>query len=260
MPDNANADNAIRTQLGLQAPRATATPAPAPSPAPAPAATPAEDPRLEGLLAQVELQRQDNDALRGQIGEMQSILQETQRVKTEASLQLPKEEELDGIPRVEAIRKVAEVIVKQQLGEVEGILRRMAPDLVKAKHFVEESELRTQYPGLNLEKYRPRLNQIRMQRPGLPAEEAIRLIADPRDLLPQETTPLPQDGFHVGAGRGAAPAASRPAGTSQPAADLEADLQAGLVRARQAGDRNLADVYLQKLVKGRPDVPARRTG
>ncbi len=243
-----SADAAIRQSLGLQASVVTPPAAPAAQPAQAQG-----NPELDELKAQNELLR-NQMAQMGQnmtqlMGELESRKPAVEDVK------LPTDEELDALPRTEAIKRVAEVkaieVINQRL--MPG-LRKMAGDLLETKAFADESVLKQTFPNLKIEKYRTALADKRASNPGLSALDAIRLIADPNDLTIAPSAPRSHEAVHMEArGRSTPPPVTQSQGGPS-----ESDLQAGFLKARQAGNRLQAERYLTEIMKRRPSVPANR--
>lgn len=252
MVSPAAADVAIRQSLGLPTGQVAPVPAPAGQ---QPASQQTPDQALVGEL------RAQNESLQNQIAQtnanIQALMGEMEvRKRTAEEVKLPSDEELDALPRNEAIKRVAEAkaveVINQRL--MPG-LRRMAGDLLETKAFVDEDGLRRAYPGLDVAKYRPLLNEKRASNPGLSALDAIRLIADPAELTPAAAPARSHEAVHMEArGRSGSSVVQQQSGSGP----NEADLRQKFVVARQAGNRIQAERYLTEIMKLRPDVPARR--
>lgn len=254
MPDVTTAsaaDAAIRTSLGLQASAPVVPQVPRTQQAPQ-----GPNPEVDELKTQNELLRnqmvQMNQNMTQLMGELES-----RRETSNPEVKMPTEEELEGMSRTEAIQKVAEAKVIEVINQrLMGGLRKMAGDVLEAKAFADEETLRRTFPNLKVDKYRAALAEKRASNPGLSALDAIRLIADPGDLSLAAPATRTQEAVHIESrGRSASAPVTQARGQEGPS---EGELQAGFLKARQAGNRLQAERYLTEIMKRRPDVPARR--
>jgi len=287
MPNNAveaAANRAIRTKMGL----ASGEVPPSPNPQQAPAGTPqgpaahqgtppqqAQAPapvtadqltalqnQIASMQASVEASRQQTSTQQNHIANLEGELAVLRNREDAKALQLPSDDELDELPRAEAIRRCAEVIAEQKLRVLDqkylGAFSRLASDVVTMKNSSEERMIREQFPGVDIEKYRPILEQKRAMFPQASTVDLIRLVADPKELAQQpDMTQTPQDAVHMEVGQGAGMGAG---GQGQQSREqiTEDQLREGFVNARNAGQNLQAQSYLMEIIKRRPDVPTTR--
>ena len=267
MPPDA-VDAAIRAKLGLTPPAAAPGASPVPSaasqgssPAPGQVAlfqlTEAEVNELRSAAAQNTELRTQVSALTQEVGGLMSALEERGKREDEARAKIPTDEQLDDMPRSEAIRVVAGSLVQQEVNRLIRGLGVMATDLLEVKQGQEEADIRRAYPNVNIEKYRPQIQQLKLAMPRLSTLHALKILADPRELVPSipDTTPA-SSAAPVDSGMGGSSAPLRPA--PSPNEVTEADLQRGLVQAQKSGDTRLAERYIQMILSRRTDVPADR--
>jgi hypothetical protein len=222
---------------------------PAPEAIPAPPAPPpvqVSDPRIDDLLAKVEAQNAELRALRDRKVEF-------------PKLNLPSKEQLDAMPQGEALSLLAQTLDGHMRAAVESVDRqigafateRLAPlqdNLNAVRKREAEGLLKGKFPRLDLEKYRPKFEEALRKHRTLDFESAIRLVADPADLMPADspTTPVSAPGVHVETGLPA-----RTASTPAPAPKVLSvgELMAQSREARQKGDPFLANKLQEQAIK-----------
>jgi hypothetical protein len=236
-------------------------PAPAvPVASPVPAATSGN---LDGELA---LLKNENEALKTQLvtinEQMGGLLGqlETSRNARQAEIKPPTEEELDSLPRGEAIRRTVGPMLAGLQRQLMGALGGMSEDVVRSRDFLDESAVRERFPALVFEKYRQQFRQKRNENRRLTAIEVIKLVADPADLVAVQadtTVPRPQDRrFPVDSG--VSGSGSRSAASGGDSSVTEAEIQSAIAKAREAGDVRQVERLTTELIKRRGDVPAQR--
>jgi len=267
MPDNTLVDNQMRAKIGLP-PQGTQTAVSVPAPTPVPNQPAPVADQTAALAAEIAEMRQDmvtyqQENLHNQnvISNLQSDLVTLRGKQEEQRLQLPTDEELEDLPRGEAIRKMAEAIADTKIAEQNRMfmpaMHQLVGDFVALKNESEERQVKEVFPNLNIEKYRVQLDQKRIDYPKATTNELLRLIADPVDLMPTAQSTTPNEGVHMETGL--------PTGTqthigSREVASQEAALKEGIDAARLAGNKSQSRALMMELLKLRPDVPASASG
>lgn len=226
-----------------------APPAPAPSspaapPAPpAPAPAPAQDPELLARIAQLEAENKASKSRKLDL----------------PKLNLPSREQLDAMPQGEALTLLASALDGRTTAALEAVNQqlqsfnedRLVPiqeNLNAVRKKEAEGLLASKFPRLDLEKYRPRFEAVLKKHRGLDFEEAIRLVADPADLMPAEAPKIPASASaaHVDSGLPAR-TASTPAPKEPELSSTE--LMAKAHEARRSGDPFLANRLQEQAIK-----------
>jgi hypothetical protein len=186
-------------------PAPSPTPAPSPEAPPVPTAPPAVDQKLLEAERALALARAQIDQQRAEIEERR--LEE--QVRKNRKIELPKEELWEEDPA--KARRMLTEHTKEALVQLEVDLRkefnaslvRMGADVVELRQTSSEQQVLKAFPHLQLEKYRPAW-EAKMAEKDLTAVEAMRLVADPADLMPQaapSTTPGQSPVAHMEGGR-----------------------------------------------------------
>jgi len=215
---------------------------------------------MEQTQKQLQAVLSQNNQIAARSQSLEGELAQLRENREDQSLQLPSDDELQDMPRGEAIRRVAEGIAAKQMRELEKkftpAFQRLAGDFVGLRTTVEEDNLRKRFPKLDLEKYRLQLDEKRLAFPQATLGELVQLVADPVDLmqLASDTTQTTQEDVHMETGAGASTGGGTAGGQTGGPQLSEGDLQQGLLNARQAGNKMLADRYLMEIIKRRPDV------
>lgn len=214
------------------------TPESAPSPEPAPAAIPP----APSMGFDREAVARQNVLLQQQLDQMQPELEahrQLERERKNLAVEMPSKEEFAEDPAQateRVLRNMTEVVARRNAG-IEDSLRRMGADVWNASKGTAEAEVSRKYPGLNMEKYRPAFERAMAQNPALSPVQAMKVVAEPADLIPQ-TTAAPKTPRPVAS---AAPKPGRPARAGaplhkQPKAPTVADLMRQRQEAITAGD------------------------
>jgi len=217
---------------------------------PAPAPVPAQDPDLLARIAQLEAENKANKSRKLDL----------------PRLNLPSKENLDAMPQGEALTLIAQALDGRTTAALEAVNQqlqsfnedRLVPiqeNLNAVRRKEAEVVLAGKFPRLDIEKYRPRFEAILKKHRGLDFEEAIRLVADPADLMPGEapTIPASASAAHVDSGLPAR-TASTPA--PKPPQLSSAELMAKAHEARRNGDPFLANRLQEQAIKVKLNLDA----
>ena len=178
---------------GKPAPSApNAAPPPSQPPVPAaqavPAAPVAPAPDVAALQRQLADLSASNQALNAQLQAMKV------QPPPPIQIQLPPKEQLDAMPQSELAALLAQQIAGHTMAAVQSrvdTLERqqiapLAANLNDVRKVEAEKALRGRFPRLDMEKYRPAFEAKLVQNRSLSFEDAIRLVADPADLMPAD--------------------------------------------------------------------------
>ena len=270
MPDNTSVDNQMRAKMGLPAqgtPAAVTVPAPTPAPTGTPTAAPVADPTAALVTEVAEMRQamvtyqQENLHNQNVIQNLQSDLVTLRGKQEDQKLQLPTDEELEDLPRGEAIRKMAEAIADAKIAEQNRMfmpaMHQLVGDFVALKNESEERQVKEVFPNLDIEKYRVQLDQKRIDYPKATTNELLRLIANPVDLMPAAQPTTSNEGVHMERGL---PTGNQTQTGSRETASREAALKEGITAARESGNKSQVNALMMELIKSRPDVPASASG
>ena len=158
---------------------------------------------VETLQAELGRLQASNEALNAQVMALR-----TQPPPMPVQIALPPKEILDAMPQSE----LAALLVQHQqqtaghtmaaaqsmVGALEQ--QRIAPlaaNLNAVRKVEAEKALRSRFPRLDMEKYRPAFEAKLIQNRSLSFEDAIRLVADPADLMPGDPAPTSVTGHAV---------------------------------------------------------------
>ncbi len=221
-------------------PAAAVVPPPAPA-APAAPATPPAPPAVDVAALQARLNelQASNESLNAQV----QALRAAPPVPVE--IKLPPKEQLDAMPQSELAEFIARQVSGHTMAAVQSQMAALksqaidplAANLNAVRKAEAEKALKGLFPRLDLEKYRPAFEAKLTQNRSLTFEDAIRLVADPADLMPGDPamTSAPQAGAGVHMETGVP---SRTAATPAPAQKepTEAELISAANEARLRGD------------------------
>ena len=206
-----------------------------------------------------------NVLLQQQLDQIQPELQahrQLDRERRNLAVEMPSKEEFAEDPAQateRALRNMTEAVARRNAG-IEDSLRRMGVDVWNASKGTAEAEVSRAYPGLDMEKYRPAFERTLAQNPALTPAQAIKVVAEPADLISQATT-APKTPRPVAA---AAPKPGRSARagvplTKQPKAPTSEDLLQQRQTAIAAGDTygaaNLMRQAVAARLKGTTQIP-----
>jgi len=225
---------------------------PAPPAPPPPPAVAAPDPQVAELLQRLERVEAENRNLRNRKIEVPEI-------KLPAT-----KEQLDAMPQGEAIALMAQALGGHMRAAVEAVnqgltsfeaekLDPLRDNLNAVRKRDAETSLKGKFPRLDLEKYRPKFEDVLRRHRTLNFEEAIRMVADPADLMPADApmTPAAASVAHVETGLPAR-TASIPAATPKPPSASE--LMAQAAEARRSGNPHLANKLQEQALKVKLDL------
>lgn len=256
-----------KPEEGASQPVPAAAPAPvAPTPAPAaPGIDPAEHQRIQGELDKANTQIADFAKQSQAAGQEIAAF----RMQEAKKMQLPSESELNEMSQGEAIARGAAATKAY----VDASQRAVADDLRlnviqpneekmgRIGRVTAETEANTVYPGM-MGKYGPAMHNYMDSNPNTSAVQALKAVADPRDLSvalsAQPTTPgaVPETvAAHVDTGR-----PSNVQGTpAQPSSEQPTvrDKMQAAVKAREAGDFDGAKALRLEAIKDRLAPKAR---
>ena len=238
----------------IQQPAAVAITPPAAAPA-APAAPPAQ-PAVDVAALQRQLAdlQASNQALASQVQTLRTAPPQPVEIK------LPPKEQLDAMPQSELAEYIARQVAGHTMAAVQSQLsaleqQQIAPltaNLNAVRQADAERALRGRFPRLDLEKYRPAFEAKLAGNRSLSFEDAIRLVADPADLMPGDpamTSAQPVGaGVHMETGVPSRTAASSAPASKEPS---EAELVALASQARERGDTFNHRRYMQMATKVR---------
>ena len=251
-PDLKPGSGSARTEPAPAAvPPAPAQPSqtpPAPAVPPAPPA-PVQDPDLLARIAQLEAENKTAKARRLDL----------------PRLNIPSKENLDAMPQGEALTLIAQALDGRTTAALEAVNQqlqsfnedRLVPiqeNLNAVRRKEAETSLTAKFPRLDIEKYRPCFEAILKKHRGLDFEEAIRLVADPADLMPGEAPMIPAgaSAAHVDSGL---PARTASTPTPKPTQLSAAELLAKAHEARRSGDPFLANRLQEQAIKVKLELP-----
>lgn len=255
----APAGNPAPGRAAQPAPPPLPSPPAAPAPVPAvPSAIPAPPPvDVAALQARLDALQADNQALKADLEAIRTIR------SAPVNITLPPKEQLDAMTQGELAEVLAKSIAGHTMAQVEGRMgtlerERIEPlqrNLNATRKVEAESVLRARFPRLDLEKVRPAFEAKLAANRSLSFEDAVRLVADPADLMPGEPARTPASGPVVPIDTGLpVRAAAVPAPANAGPTDAELLQQANT--ARIAGNSYEHRRLMQELAKRRiPSAP-----
>jgi len=225
-------------------------PPPVSEPAPAAPPVPAVDP------AQVESTQRENALLRAKLDQLQPEVEDYRRLEQERgalNVQLPTAEELAENPAkaMERYHRDMTEATARRFAALQGSVQKIGQDVWGVAKSSAEAEVLRRYPGVDMEKYRPSFERTMARNPDLNAVEAIKVVADPADLIAKkETAPMTQKPRSAAVPRSGR-AVRTGASTRKSKEPTSQDYLAAAETARQAGDERGRKTAMSAAIEAR---------
>jgi hypothetical protein len=201
-------------------------------------------------MAQMKDLQAANDRLSAEVQNLRTAPVPTMNIK------LPSKEQLDAMPQSEALALLAGELTGQmtaalqsQRGPLEQQIGVLQHNLNAVRKVEAENALKARFPRLDLEKVRPAFEAKLVANRSLSFEDAVRLVAEPADLLPAESKPTtPAPSVHIETGLPTGSAASAAPATKEP---TDAEIIAQATAALRGGDTYKHKTLMAEAVKRR---------